>query len=61
MVTGVVRSIIGLVLILLGGAVIVAGLFSEPGTGGDILGIDVTVTESFFVCVATAGIATEAD
>ena len=44
--------IIGLVLILLGGAVIVAGLFSEPGTGGDILGIDVTVTESFFVGVA---------
>ena len=44
--------IIGLVLILIGGALIVAGLFSEPGTGGDILGIDVTVTESFFVGVA---------
>ena len=43
---------LGLALILIGGAAIVAGLFSEPGTGGDILGIEVTVTESFFVGVA---------
>ena len=43
---------LGLALILLGGAAIVAGLFSEPGTGGDILGIDATVTDAFFVGVA---------
>ena len=45
--------ILGLGLMILGAIVIVAAAaFSEPGSGGDILGIDVTTFESFLVGVA---------
>ena len=44
--------ILGLGLIILGGIAILSALFvSEPGTGGELMGFDVTTLESFFVGV----------
>ncbi|RYB93754.1 hypothetical protein EUA93_04905 [Nocardioides oleivorans] len=44
--------IIGLGLIIIGGIAILSALFvSQPGTGGELLGFDVTTLESFFVGV----------
>lgn len=48
---------LGLALIILGGIAILSALFvSEPGTGGELMGFDVTTFESFLVGV-TAGAA----
>lgn len=45
--------ILGIVLIILGAiAILSAVAWSEPGSGGDILGFSVTTLESFFVGVA---------
>ena len=45
--------ILGLVLMILGGIAILSALFvSEPGSGGELLGFDVTTLESFLVGVA---------
>ncbi|WP_210649823.1 hypothetical protein [Nocardioides sp. SYSU D00065] len=44
--------ILGLALILLGGIAILAAIFSEPGTGGELLGFDVSTLGSFLVGVA---------
>jgi hypothetical protein len=45
--------ILGLGLIILGAIAILSALFvSEPGTGGELLGLDVTTLQSFFVGVA---------
>ena len=49
--------ILGLGLMILGGIAILSALFvSEPGTGGELLGFEVTTFESFLVGV-TAGAA----
>ena len=43
---------LGLALIILGGIAILSALFvSEPGTGGELMGFDVTTLEAFFVGV----------
>lgn len=48
--------ILGLLLILFGAAAVAAALFvSEPGTGGELLGFDVTTLESFFIGTAAGG------
>ncbi|GAA1943449.1 hypothetical protein [Nocardioides hwasunensis] len=45
--------ILGLGLIILGGIAVLSAIFvSEPGTGGELLGFDVTTLDSFFVGVA---------
>ncbi|QIK74623.1 hypothetical protein [Nocardioides piscis] len=45
--------ILGMLLIMVGVIAILAALFvSEPGTGGELLGFDVTTFESFLVGVA---------
>ena len=45
--------ILGLALMILGGIAILAALFvSQPGTGGELLGLQVTTLESFLVGVA---------
>ena len=45
--------ILGLGLMILGGIAILSAIFvSEPGSGGELLGFDVTTLESFFVGVA---------
>lgn len=45
--------ILGIVLILLGVGAILSALFvSQPGVGGELLGIDVTTLQTFFVGVA---------
>lgn len=45
--------ILGLVLIILGAIAILSALFvSEPGTGGELLGFEVTTLNAFFVGVA---------
>jgi hypothetical protein len=45
--------ILGLGLIILGGIAILSAIFvSQPGTGGELLGLDVTTLQSFFVGVA---------
>jgi hypothetical protein len=45
--------ILGLGLIIIGGIAILSALFvSQPGTGGELLGFDVTTLQSFFVGVA---------
>ena len=45
--------ILGLLLILVGGVAIASAVFvSEPGTGGELLGFEVTTIESFLVGVA---------
>lgn len=44
--------VLGLVLILLGAIAILSAVFvSEPGTGGELLGFEVTTLESFIVGV----------
>ena len=44
---------LGLALIILGGIAILSALsFSEPGTGGELMNVDVTTLEAFFVGVA---------
>ncbi len=44
---------LGLALIILGGIAILSAVFvSEPGTGAELLGFEVTTLESFFVGVA---------
>ncbi|WP_322920862.1 hypothetical protein [Nocardioides renjunii] len=44
---------LGLALIILGGIAILSAVFvSEPGSGGELLGFDVTTLESFLVGVA---------
>src|SRR5918995_264290 len=44
---------LGLALIILGGIAILSAIFvSEPGSGGELLGFDVTTLESFLVGVA---------
>ena len=44
---------LGLALIILGGIAILSAVFvSEPGSGGELLGLDVTTLESFLVGVA---------
>lgn len=49
--------ILGLVLIILGGIAILSAVFvSEPGTGGELLGFDVTTLESFFVGVVAGAL-----
>jgi hypothetical protein len=44
--------ILGLLLIIIGGGAIVAALFSEPGTAGELLGFDITTLQAFLVGVA---------
>lgn len=45
--------ILGLLLIIVGGVAIASAVFvSEPGTGGELLGFEVTTIESFLVGVA---------
>lgn len=45
--------ILGLGLMILGGIAVLSALFvSEPGTGGELLGFEVTTLEAFFVGVA---------
>ncbi|KRE95485.1 hypothetical protein ASG76_07510 [Nocardioides sp. Soil774] len=45
--------ILGLGLMILGGIAVLSALFvSQPGTGGELLGFDVTTLEAFFVGVA---------
>ena len=45
--------ILGLGLIILGAIAILSALFvSQPGTGGELLGLDVTTLQAFFVGVA---------
>ena len=45
--------ILGLGLIILGGIAVLSALFvSEPGSGGELLGFNVTTLESFLVGVA---------
>ena len=45
--------ILGLGLMILGGIAVLSALFvSEPGSGGELLGLDVTTLESFLVGVA---------
>ena len=45
--------ILGLGLLILGAIAILSAVFvSEPGSGGELLGFDVTTLESFFVGVA---------
>ena len=45
--------ILGLVLMILGGIAILSALFvSQPGTGGELLGLDVTTLQAFLVGVA---------
>lgn len=49
--------ILGLLLIIIGGIAILSAMFvSEPGTGGELLGFEVTTFEAFLVGV-TAGAA----
>ena len=44
---------LGLALIILGGIAVLSAIFvSEPGSGGELLGLDVTTLESFLVGVA---------
>jgi len=44
---------LGLALIILGGIAILSAVFvSEPGTGGELMGFDVTTLEGFLVGVA---------
>lgn len=44
---------LGLALIIIGGIAILSALFvSEPGSGGELMGFDVTTLESFLVGVA---------
>lgn len=44
---------LGLALIILGAIAILSAVFvSEPGSGGELLGLDVTTLESFLVGVA---------
>lgn len=45
--------ILGLLFIILGGIAVLSAVFvSEPGTGGELLGFEVTTLESFLVGVA---------
>ena len=45
--------ILGLALIILGGIAVLSALFvSEPGSGGELLGFDVTTLEAFLIGVA---------
>lgn len=45
--------ILGLLLILVGVAAVLAAVFvSEPGSGGELLGFDVSTLQAFFVGVA---------
>jgi hypothetical protein len=44
--------ILGLLLIIVGAGAIVAALFSEPGTAGELLGFDITTLQAFLVGVA---------
>jgi hypothetical protein len=45
--------ILGLGLMILGGIAVLSALFvSQPGTGGELLGFEVTTLEAFFVGVA---------
>src|SRR5918995_4357754 len=45
--------ILGLGLIVLGGIAVLSALFvSEPGSGGELLGFEVTTLESFLIGVA---------
>jgi hypothetical protein len=44
--------ILGLLLILVGAGAIVAALFSEPGTAGELLGFDITTLQAFLAGVA---------
>ena len=45
--------ILGLLLILVGGVAIASAVFvSKPGTGGQLLGFEVTTIESFLIGVA---------
>ncbi|MBC2932465.1 hypothetical protein [Nocardioides sp. zg-1228] len=45
--------ILGLGLLILGGIAVLSAIFvSEPGSGGELLGFDVTTLESFLVGVA---------
>ena len=45
--------ILGLLLIIVGGIAVASAVFvSEPGTGGELLGFEVTTIESFLVGVA---------
>ncbi len=45
--------ILGLVLIILGAIAILSAIFvSEPGSGGELLGFEVTTLEAFLVGVA---------
>ena len=45
--------ILGLLLIIVGGVAIASAIFvSKPGTGGQLLGFEVTTIESFLVGVA---------
>jgi len=45
--------ILGLALIILGGIAVLSAIFvSEPGTGGELLGFDVTTLQSFLIGVA---------
>lgn len=45
--------ILGLLLIIVGGVAIASAVFvSQPGTGGELLGFEVTTIESFLVGVA---------
>ena len=53
--------ILGLGLMILGGIAVLSALFvSEPGSGGELLGFDVTTLESFFVGVAAVAMAVRA-
>ena len=45
--------ILGLGLMILGGIAVLSALFvSQPGTGGELLGFEVTTLESFLIGVA---------
>jgi len=45
--------ILGLLLIIVGAVAVASAIFvSEPGTGGELLGFEVTTIESFLVGVA---------
>ncbi|PUA82829.1 hypothetical protein [Nocardioides currus] len=45
--------ILGLLLIILGAIAVLSAVFvSEPGTGGELLGFDVTTIQSFLIGVA---------
>ena len=45
--------ILGLALMILGAIAVLSAIFvSEPGTGGELLGFDVTILQSFLIGVA---------